>query len=73
MSKTAWIEAGMFARSKAGHDKNELYEIIKLEGDCVWLVNGRNRTHENPKKKKLKHIQVIKQNPMEDFKCQKQM
>lgn len=73
MSKTAWIEAGMFARSKAGHDKDKLYEIVRVEGDVAWLVNGQNRTLANPKKKKLMHIQVIKQNPMEDFKCQKQM
>lgn len=68
-----WIKEGMYAKSKAGHDKGKLYRIVRVEGSLAWLTNDQNRTQDNPKKKKLKHIQVIKQNPMEDFKCQKQM
>ena len=52
-------EAGMFARSKAGHDKGRLYLIEKTEGEYVYLVDGARRTLAKPKKKKQKHIQVI--------------
>ena len=37
-------EAGMLARSKAGH---------------VYLVDGRIRTLGHPKKKKKKHVQIV--------------
>ena len=52
-------EAGMFARSKAGHDKGRLYLIEKTDGEYVYLVDGARRTLAKPKKKKQKHIQVI--------------
>ena len=52
-------EAGMFARSKAGHDKGCLYLIGKTEGEYVYLVDGTGKTLAKPKKKNRKHIQVI--------------
>lgn len=59
------IEAGMLAWSKAGHDKDKLYLIIAVEGDCVYLADGRLRPLEHPKKKKKKHVQIIKEKPEE--------
>ena len=52
-------ETGMLVRSLAGHEKDRLYIIIRQDEEYVWLVDGRNRTMEKPKKKKKKHIQVI--------------
>lgn len=57
------IETGMPARSKAGHDWNKLYIIIRAEAEYVWLADGTYRTLEKPKKKKKKHIQVIHRIP----------
>lgn len=51
---------GMFAGSKAGHDKGDIYVIIKEEPEYVYLADGKLRTLEKPKKKNKKHIQVIK-------------
>ena len=51
---------GMFAVSKAGHDKGRMYLVIMDEGDAVYLADGKIRTLENPKRKKKKHLQVIK-------------
>ncbi len=51
------------ATSLAGHDKGNIYIISQVSGDEVLLVNGENRTVEHPKRKKLKHIQVIKRLP----------
>lgn len=50
---------GKFATSRAGHDKNKLYVIIGEEEGYVYLCDGRLKTVEKPKKKLLKHIQVI--------------
>ncbi len=57
--------AMVLARSLAGHDKNEIYVIIGEEGGSVLLVNGENRTLDKPKKKKYKHLQLIKSLPKE--------
>lgn len=51
---------GMLAGSKAGHDKDMIYVIIKEEKEYVYLVDGKIRRMENPKKKNKKHIQIIK-------------
>lgn len=53
-------KVGMLASSLAGHDKNKVYLIVKEEGDCFWLADGKTRSLGNPKKKKQKHVQLIK-------------
>ncbi len=53
---------GMFAVSKAGHDKGQMYVIIGEENDMVYLADGKLRKLDNPKKKKLKHLQLVKSN-----------
>ena len=49
-----------FARSKSGHDKNQIYLIKEKDEKFVYLVNGTTRTLDMPKKKNAKHIQIIK-------------
>lgn len=51
---------GMFAVSKAGHDKDTIYLIVREEAEYVYLADGKYKTLENPKKKNKKHIQIIK-------------
>lgn len=53
------IKPGMLAISRAGHDKDTLYYIVKADKKFVWLSDGRLKTVEEPKKKNLCHIQVI--------------
>ncbi len=52
-------EVGMLAFSRAGHDKDEIFIIIRADGEYVYLVDGKNRPLARPKKKKRKHIQII--------------
>lgn len=52
-------EPGYLAKSKAGHDKGEIFLIIREEGEYVYLMDGKSRTMEKPKKKKKKHLQPI--------------
>lgn len=51
---------GIFAVSTSGHDKNKLYVIVGGDDKVVYLADGIRKTAENPKKKNIKHIQVIK-------------
>ena len=51
---------GFLASSKAGHDKDKVYVIIKEDAEYVWLADGKIKTMANPKKKRKKHIQIIK-------------
>ena len=52
-------EAGMLARSKAGHDKAKMYIIKEVDDTYVYLVDGRIRTLVHPKKKKKKHVPIV--------------
>ena len=58
-------EAGMLAWSRAGHDKDKLYVIVKTEGEYVYLSDGRLKPVEHPKKTKIRHIQIVRQIPEE--------
>ena len=51
---------GFLASSKAGHDKDKIYVIIKEDTEYVWLADGKIKTVDKPKKKRKKHIQIIK-------------
>ena len=50
---------GKFAVSKAGHDKDKLYVIVGVDERYVYLADGRYKTAAAPKKKAIKHIQII--------------
>ena len=54
-------ETGMLAKSLAGHDKGKIYVIINIEETEIWLADGENRTLDKLKKKKKKHVQLIRQ------------
>ena len=51
---------GLLASSKAGHDKDKIYVIIREDKEYVWLADGKVKTIANLKKKRKKHIQIIK-------------
>lgn len=54
---------GQFCISKSGRDKGNIYIVYKIVNeDSVLLVNGKNKTIKNPKKKNVKHLQKINQN-----------
>lgn len=56
---TKKIEAGMLAKSLAGHDKDSYYVVWEADDLFVWLTDGRLKPVEKPKKKKMKHIQIM--------------
>lgn len=50
------IQSGSLVYSIQGRDKGSLFLVLKKEGDFVYLADGDQRKLENPKKKKIKHI-----------------
>lgn len=50
---------GQLAISKAGHDKGTLYVITAREEDFVYLCDGSLKKPDNPKKKRIRHIQPV--------------
>ena len=55
---------GMLASSKAGHDKDSVYVIIREDGEYIYVADGKSRTVERPKRKNRKHVQLIKKKRM---------
>ena len=57
---------GLFAESRAGHDKGRTYVIFHDEvisggaSEYVYVVDGKLRTIENPKRKNIKHLIITK-------------
>ncbi len=51
------------ARSKAGHDKRQVYLIIEETDEYAYLCNGTTKPMSKPKKKKQIHLQPINKMP----------
>ena len=45
--------------STAGRDQGEWFYVIGEGPDCLMLANGRNRTLEHPKRKRLRHVRKV--------------
>lgn len=54
------MNVGYLVSSKAGHDKGKIYIITAENEEYVWIADGKSKTIEYPKKKKKKHVQIIK-------------
>ena len=54
------IELGNVVKSIAGRDKGNYFVVVGIDEkeNYIYLVDGNIRKVENPKKKKLKHIEL---------------
>ena len=52
------MKKGTVVKSIAGHDRGTFYIVIDTSGDMALVCDGKNKTLEKPKKKKLKHLRV---------------
>lgn len=52
------IRPGLVVKSKTGRDKNKFFIVLAYESPYLYLVDGKLRRLDNPKKKKEKHIQL---------------
>ena len=55
------IKVGSVVRSKAGRDKGDFFIVLAMEDNFVYMANGDLRKVDQPKKKKLKHLQGTEQ------------
>ena len=50
---------GKMAISKAGRDKGKYYIVIKqIDDNYVFIADGKLKTIDKPKRKKLKHLNI---------------
>ncbi|MDR1913474.1 MAG: KOW domain-containing RNA-binding protein [Clostridiales bacterium] len=49
---------GRIVICKRGHDKGNPFVIVHVDGEYVFLADGRTRKLSKPKKKKVIHIQI---------------
>jgi len=52
------IAVGDVVQSLKGRDANQSFVVVDIKDDYILLANGKNRTIQNPKKKKIKHIKI---------------
>lgn len=50
------FQRGELVRTLKGHDEGTLYYVLRAEGDFLYLVDGKHRRVEAPKKKRCKHV-----------------
>ena len=50
------INIGDIVMSTKGRDTNQYYIVQSYDAEYVYLVDGRGKTMNKPKKKKFKHI-----------------
>jgi len=53
------LKAGDLVVSTAGHDQNDVYLILNIEGKMVELADGKKRLIQCPKKKNLRHVKYF--------------
>ena len=51
------FQIGNIVISKVGRDKGKIFVVVKIEKGYVYLADGKSRKIQNPKKKKIKHVQ----------------
>ena len=52
------VTNGDIVQSICGRDCFQPFVVLKIDNGYAYLVNGKNRTIQNPKRKKLKHIRL---------------
>ncbi len=56
------VEAGSIVKSLKGHDTGRIYVVLDVISDCfVLVVDGEYRKKDNPKQKRIKHLEFIRE------------
>jgi ribosomal protein L14E/L6E/L27E len=54
------LKEGIIVKSLKGHDTGRVYVVISaVNDDFVLLCDGKYRTLDKPKQKRIKHLEVI--------------
>ena len=50
------MKVGDIVVSLCGHDIGEWYVVYEVSDELVYLIDGKNKPLQKPKKKKIKHV-----------------
>ena len=53
------VDKSSLVVSKAGRDQGQLFYVIDADEQYVYLVDGKSRKLEKPKRKKRKHVEQV--------------
>ena len=56
---------GGVCKSTQGRDKDKFYLISSIDGEFVWVVDGRYKPVNSPKRKNLKHLYLLPERAQE--------
>ncbi len=57
--KNHGVIPGSVVLSKAGHDIHRMYVVLSVEDKIALLADGRRKTRNRPKKKRVTHLKTI--------------
>ena len=54
------VKEGTIVKSLKGHDEGRVYAVVATAGeDFVLLCDGKYRKLDNPKQKRVRHVEVL--------------
>lgn len=53
------VQRAQIVRSRSGHDKDQLFCVMAVDGNHVLLADGKRRLVAHPKRKNSKHVLVV--------------
>ena len=53
------MQKGDVVKSLKGRDVGHIYVAVDVVGNVAYLADGRGRKVQNPKKKNVKHLEII--------------
>ena len=53
------VDKSSLVVSKAGRDQGQLFYVIDVDEQYVYLADGKSRRLEKPKRKKRKHVEQV--------------
>ncbi len=59
------LKEGDLVKNNTGKNKNEIFVVIGVDEKFAYIVNGKNRTSKNPKKKNKKHLTKLNKSASE--------
>lgn len=51
------MERGVIVKAIAGKEKNQVFVVVDVKDNYVYLADGKRVKYQKPKKKSVKHIQ----------------
>lgn len=53
------FQPAQIVRSLSGHDKDQLFLVLAVDGSFLLLCDGKRRRVERPKRKNAKHVEAV--------------